>query len=290
MPARRRMAKILARKASRQKFLPETTGQRFLPENRSAEMPARELEACRIDLTFEVMMGRLSGLRGAGGLGGVRGVEVERMRLLGEVRMLIALVNLELGGHLAAELGLGKHALDRLLDDGFGTAGKQLDEALFTQAAGKAGVAAIHLLVALHAGEDDLLGVDHDDVIAHVDVGRVERIELAGEDGGGGGGEASEGLAGGVDDEPLALDVFAAGDRGGLVQVTHDAMYSLVLLSSVKGSVMHEDGYDNLRNADAFRASAGDFKSLAMGFPGEWAKANTAEGDRMPGTNPLRQR
>jgi len=187
-------------------------------------------------------VGRLAGFGSAGVLGGVRGVELERLRLLGEVRMLVALVDLELGGHLASELGLGEHALDGLLDDGFGTAGEQLDEALFAQAAGEAGVAAIELLVALHAGEDDLFGVDHDDVIAHVDVGRVERVQFTGEDRGGDGRETPEGFSGGVDDEPLALDVFPAGDGGGLVQVAHDAMYSLVLLSSVAGSVVHEDG------------------------------------------------
>ena len=55
-------------------------------------------------------VGRLAGLRSAGSLGGVRSVELERLRLLGEVRMLVALVDLELGGHLAAELRLGQHA------------------------------------------------------------------------------------------------------------------------------------------------------------------------------------
>jgi hypothetical protein len=44
-------------------------------------------------------------------------------------------------------------------------------------------------------------------VIAHIDVGGVERVELAGEDGCGSGGEAAECLAAGVDDKPLALDV-----------------------------------------------------------------------------------
>ncbi len=183
----------------------------------------------------------LAGLYGSGSLGGVGRVELERLRLLGEVRVLVALVDLELGGHLAAELALGQHALDGLLDDGFGTAGEQLDEALFAQTAGEAGVAAIELLVTLHAGEDDLLGVDHDDVIAHVDVGGVEGVELAGEDGGGDGGEAAEGFAGGVDDEPLALDVFSAGD-GGVVSDCHDACYSLDLLSSVSGQLVARRG------------------------------------------------
>ncbi len=143
--------------------------------------------------------------------------------------MVGALVDLELGGHLAAELALGQHALDGLFENLFRTADEQLAVLLFAQAAGEAGVAAVELLAGLHAGEVDLLGVDHDDVVAHIDVGRVERVGLAGEDARGVRGEAAERLAGGVDHEPLALDVLAAGDRRCLVQVH----LGLLLISAV---------------------------------------------------------
>src|SRR5579862_3768175 len=109
--------------------------------------------------------------------------EFERLRLLRVMRVLCALVDLELGCHLAAHLGLRQHALDGLLDDGFGATGEELDEGLFAEAAGESGVAAIELLVSLEAREHDLFGVDDNDVIAHIDVGGVERVELAGEDG-----------------------------------------------------------------------------------------------------------
>ena len=186
----------------------------------------------------------LTGLDCTGNFGRVGRVEFHGHGLLSEVRVLIALVDLELGGHLAAELALGQHALDALLDDSFGTASEQLDEALFAETAGEASVAAIELLVALHAGENNLFAVDHNDVIAHVDVGRVEGVQLAGEDGGGDGGEASEGLARGVNDKPLALNVLPAGDGGSVSvsDVAHNAMYSLNLLSSVGASVVHEAG------------------------------------------------
>src|ERR1700738_1408984 len=143
----------------------------------------------------------------------VIGAELQGLGLLGEVRVVAALVDLELGGHLASEPGLGEHPLDGLLYDGLGTAGEQLEEGFFAETTGEAGVAAIELAVCLESGEDDFLGIDDDDVVAHINVGGVERVGLAGEDGGGGGGEAAEGLAGGVDDKPLALDVFAARNR-----------------------------------------------------------------------------
>src|SRR5438045_9700433 len=129
--------------------------------------------------------------------------------------MLCAFVDLELGGHLAAKLGLGKHTLDGLLNDGFGATGEELNERLFAETAGEAGVAAIELLVRLEAGQHDLFGIDDDDVIAHIDVGGVENVELAGEDGCGLSGESAQRLAAGVEDEPLALDIFAARNGGG---------------------------------------------------------------------------
>src|SRR3954453_11916221 len=126
-------------------------------------------------------------------------MEVHGNGLLCEVRMLWAFVNFELGGHLAAELGLGKHTLDGLLDDGFGATGEELDEGLFAEATGEAGVAAIELLVRLEAGQHDLFGIDDDDVIAHINIGGVENVELAGEDRSGLCGETAQRLAAGVE-------------------------------------------------------------------------------------------
>src|SRR5271168_833787 len=136
---------------------------------------------------------------GGENLGRVGGMEVHGNGLLGEEGVLTSLVDLELGGHLAAELGLGKHALDGLLNDGFGATGEKLDEGLFAKTTGESGVAAIELLVRLEAGEHDLFGVDDDDVIAHINVWGVERVELAGEDRGGLSGETAERFAAGVE-------------------------------------------------------------------------------------------
>ena len=53
----------------------------------------------------------------------------------------------------------------------------------------------------------DLVGVDDDDVITHVDVGGVGRLVLAAQDVGDLGSEATEHEAFGVNDVPGALDV-----------------------------------------------------------------------------------
>ena len=62
------------------------------------------------------------------------------------------------------------------------------------------------------AGQDDLLGVDDDDVIAGVEERRVGRLGLAGNDPGDLGRKTPEDFALGVDDEPFRLDVALLGE------------------------------------------------------------------------------
>ena len=74
------------------------------------------------------------------------------------------------------------------------------------QTAGITGVSAVVLLLQLLAGEDGVLGVDDDDVIAAVDVGSVVGFELAAQKVGGEGGRLAHGLAGCVKDVPFAVN------------------------------------------------------------------------------------
>ena len=67
-----------------------------------------------------------------------------------------------------------------------------------------------HLAVRLARGQHHLVGVDHDDVVAHVDVGGEGRLVLAPQDRGHLGGQPAEHQAVGVDDVP------GTGDVGGL--------------------------------------------------------------------------
>ena len=69
-------------------------------------------------------------------------------------------------------------------------------------------MAVVELLVALVARHRDLLGVDDDDEVAGVHVRRVGRLALAAQRVGDLGGEAPEGLALGVDEQPVALAIL----------------------------------------------------------------------------------
>src|SRR5580698_8452709 len=124
--------------------------------------------------------------------------------------MLVVAIDVELGGHLAAEFRLGEHALDRLFHDFLGATLDEAHKRLFAQAAGEAGVAPVSLTLRLEAGEPALARIDDDDVIAHIEEGRVFGVALAAQHTGRFGGEATQGFAAGVDHEPLPADVMRA--------------------------------------------------------------------------------
>jgi hypothetical protein len=72
----------------------------------------------------------------------------------------------------------------------------------------------INLLVALAAGEHHLLGVDDDDVVAVVDMGREGRLVLAAQAHGDDRRQAADDQALGVDEQPFLLDVGRLGRMG----------------------------------------------------------------------------
>src|SRR5262249_3766449 len=106
--------------------------------------------------------------------------------------------------HLAAERALGEHALHREFDGALGMLLEQLAEGNGLDAADGAGVVPIDLVVELVARDFDLLRVQHDDVIARVDVRRVTGLVLALEAHGDLRAETAEDLVGRVDDIPVA--------------------------------------------------------------------------------------
>src|SRR5690606_27551730 len=138
-------------------------------------------------------------------------LDLERLRLLGGVRVFGTLVDLELAVHRAAERVLRQHALDRDLDHAFRVALQRLGEVLRLQVADVTGEPVVHLVLQLLAGHGDLLGIDHDEVIAGVDVGGEHGLVLAAEAACQLGGEAAQGLALGIDDVPVSLDGLVLG-------------------------------------------------------------------------------
>jgi hypothetical protein len=95
----------------------------------------------------------------------------------------------------------------------------------------------IGLLAALVAGQRHLLGVDHDHVVAAVDVRRIHGLVLAAQPGRDQRGEPAEHEPVGIDQAPAAADVLGRGGEG-LHRIGAQAFRSgLTVFRSAKRSI-----------------------------------------------------
>src|SRR5579872_2803548 len=143
------------------------------------------------------------GSRGAPG--GVR--QGERAGLLGGVGMRRPGVDLQLRQLLSPERALWEHAAHRAAHELLGPLAQEDGVARLRDGARVAGVAPGEGPLGLVGGEHDLGGVDHDDVVAGVEVACEGRPVLAPQHAGDLGREAPEHDVLGVDDVPDALDL-----------------------------------------------------------------------------------
>jgi hypothetical protein len=122
-------------------------------------------------------------------------------------------IHMEVAIELVAKTILRKHAADGVFENALGMAGKDLCGSGLALAARITGVALIYLVGHFLAGEDDLLSINDDNVVAAVDVRGEARFGLAAEDVGNAGGQASYGLILGINEHPFFLDgVLVGGD------------------------------------------------------------------------------
>ena len=126
--------------------------------------------------------------------------------------MLGASIDKQLLRHLVAEGALRQHAANGLTESELALRGHQLAVGDLLQTACVAGMIAIDLLVQLLAGEDQLVGVDDDDVVAAVAVGGEGGLVLATKHGSNLRSQAAENHALSVDHIPVALDILGISD------------------------------------------------------------------------------
>src|SRR6266542_2899543 len=129
----------------------------------------------------------------------------QRLGLLGGVRMLRPSVHLELLEHRAAQTPLREHALHCPLDDSLRVSLEHPLGADLAQAPDIAGVPAVQLVGHLPARQVHILGIDHHDVVAHVQMRRERHLVLASQDRGHAGRQPAEHLTLGVHQEPLPV-------------------------------------------------------------------------------------
>src|SRR5204863_244983 len=96
----------------------------------------------------------------------------------------------------------------------------------FLDAADIAGVMVIDLLLQLLAGQQDLGGIDDNDIVAAIHMRGVGRLVLAAQTHGDDGGQAAHNQAGGIDHDPLLFNLammmgaaIAGGMLGGLLSI-----------------------------------------------------------------------
>src|SRR5262249_45586369 len=141
-------------------------------------------------------------------------LRLHRLRLLGGVGMIRAGVHLELRQLAPRKAVAREHPPHCLADHLLGMALEHVAEPALAQAPRIAAVAAVDLVAKLVAGHAHLLGVDDDDEIAGVNVRCVLRRRLRTQRVRDLGRQASEGLALGIDDEPVALAALGCCDKG----------------------------------------------------------------------------
>ena len=137
--------------------------------------------------------------------------------LLGGVLVLAAAADVQPGEGVLGDGVAGHHAAHGQLHGQLGILLHQQAVIDLLQAADPAGVVTVELLLGLLAGEDGLLGVEDDDEVAAVGVGSVLGLALAPQQVSGDDSGLAQGLAGRVEDIPLADDVALVGQKVDMV-------------------------------------------------------------------------
>lgn len=135
--------------------------------------------------------------------------------------MLRSVVDMDVGKQGTTHAILGQHAFEYAQEQGVFAGLDVLVVRLFHQdlgcsltlTAGIAGVVEIDAVCHLLAGQDNLVGVDDDYIVAALYVGRVAGLVFAAQNLGNLGAEATKYLIGGVNHYPLALDALGVGHR-----------------------------------------------------------------------------
>src|SRR5688572_16291022 len=128
--------------------------------------------------------------------------------------MLVAADHLELLEHLPPERALRQHAFDGNLDGTLRMRRQELLERLLLHVADRARVAVVDLVLELAARDADLLGVDNDEEVARVDVGRVDWLVLAAQPMRERRRQTAERFALGIDEVPIAPNGVRLGRDG----------------------------------------------------------------------------
>jgi hypothetical protein len=120
-----------------------------------------------------------------------------------------------------AQLVLGQHAENSLLNNSFRPGRKDGSDLVCLETAGVTRVVMVNLLIQLLTGQLHFVRVDDDDMVAAIDVRGVARLVLAAQDIGDNRRDAADNQPVRIDQVPLLLDLSRLGRLGRLHQRLH---------------------------------------------------------------------
>ncbi len=156
-------------------------------------------------------------------------VNVDYSGVLSLVRMVGAVVDVHVLDEAASEAVFGEHTFHNLDEEGVHTGLDVLVERFFhehfggclTLSAGISCVVEIDAVGHLFAGEDNLVGVDDDYVVAALNVGRVGGFVFSAEKFCDFCAEATKNLVGCIDNNPIVLNLLGVGEFGAVANGIH---------------------------------------------------------------------
>ena len=141
-------------------------------------------------------------------------VNVDDFGILSLMRVLAAGIDVEVAVEGVTQSVLGKHTTDGMFKNTLGMSCQHFGGCCLTLSSGISGIMLINLVSHLFAGEDNLLGVDDDNVVAAINVRSVTRLCFASQDVGYASGETANGLVFCIDQYPLFLYSIFIGRYG----------------------------------------------------------------------------
>ena len=98
------------------------------------------------------------------------------------MRMFAARIDLQFAEHVTAQGIFGQHAFDGEFEEIFGFGGEKFFGVDFFDAADITGMVIVFLFLEFSSCQDELVGIDDNDVFTRVDVRRINRTMFAAKD------------------------------------------------------------------------------------------------------------
>ena len=125
----------------------------------------------------------------------------------------------QLSVHISTQCVLGEHALDSQLDNAFGVSLLQFFKIGRFEVTDIPCVVMVHLVLGFITCDHHLRGINYDHVVASIDMRRVDGLVLSAQTSRAFGSYVTQGLACGINNEPLTFYLCGLGADGSLVHL-----------------------------------------------------------------------